>query len=191
MRERRSSDWVVDLAGRHGIEAQVEHALIAHSELSLLRSSTASYDRLDFQLLGPGERLIELEVKAKHQPLSEGWCRLRADVPPPDLFVLDELAVRKIGDAGRYGFLLVRDIPMARWCLWSAGDLVVASRARHTRVLKRSSATRSKGKLVFNLAESGCDTQSLPEALDAVCAMTAQMESWWSAIDPWPRKGVQ
>ena len=27
MRERNSSDWVIDLNGRHGIESQVEHAL--------------------------------------------------------------------------------------------------------------------------------------------------------------------
>ena len=95
----------------------------------MLRASTTSFDRLDFQLLAPGERLVEIEVKAKIQPLSEGWRALRHDVAPADLFVLDELALRKIVDAGRYAFLLVRDIPRARWafgrraiCSWPAAS---------------------------------------------------------------------
>src|SRR3954451_16200921 len=153
MRERRSSDWVIDLQGRHGIEAQVEAALERHPRMRLLRTSTASYDRLDFQLLGPAEHLVELEVKAKHQPLSAGWRRLRPDVNPADLFVLDELALRKIVDAGRYAFLLVRDVPQARWVLWTVGDLLVASRARHAREIDRGSGSRLKGKLLFDLSE--------------------------------------
>ena len=100
MRERRSSDWVIDLNGRHGIESQVEHALVSHDRLALLRTSTQSFDRLDFQILAPGERLVELEVKAKHQPLSSGWRQLRPDVDPANLFVLDELALRKILERG-------------------------------------------------------------------------------------------
>src|SRR4051812_13982307 len=155
MRERRTSDWVFDLNGRHGIEAQVEHELSQHPALSLLRASTSSYDCLDFQLLGPAETLIQLELKAKRQPLSAGWRSLRPDVEPADLFVLDELALRKIVDAGRYAFLLVRDVPQARWVLWTVGDLLVASRARHAREIDRGSGSRLKGKLLFDLSEGG------------------------------------
>jgi hypothetical protein len=190
MRERRSSDWVIDLQGRHGIEAQVEAALEAHPVLTLLRSSTASFDRLDFQLLGPGERLVELEVKAKHQPLSGGWRDLRSDVAPADLFVLDELALRKIVDAGRYAFLLVRDIPLARWVLWSAGDLLVASRVRHTRRIEKGATPMSKGKLVFDLSEGGFTSTHLGEALDAVSDTVTRVEALWSDISPWPAVGA-
>lgn len=186
MRERRSSDWVVDLNGRHGIEAQVENAITAHRTLSLLRSSTTAFDRLDFQLLGPGERLVELEVKAKMQPLSQGWRDLRPDVDPGDLFVLDELALRKIVDAGRYGFLLVRDIPRARWHLWSNGDLVVASRTRHTRVINKGPTPRMKGKLLFDLSEAGFTSVELSPALDALAAMVTRLESLWADVAPWP-----
>ena len=129
MRERQSSDWVIDLNGRHGIEAQVEHALSIHPTLTLLKASTTSFDRLDFQVLSAGEQLVQVELKAKRQPLSKGWRDLRPEVRPEDLFVLDELALRKIVDAGRYAFLLVRDVPTARWVLWTVGDLLVASRA--------------------------------------------------------------
>ena len=186
MRERRSSDWVVDLNGRHGIEAQVQHAVEQHPELFLLKTSTNAFDRLDFQLRGPGERLVELEVKAKLQPLSAGWRALRPDVDPSDLFVLDELALRKIVDAGRYAFLLVRDIPRARWLLWSAGDLVVASRVRHVRQIEKGQSPMMKGKLVLDLSEAGFACRALPEALDSLSATVTQLEAWWAAIDPWP-----
>src|SRR5579884_405550 len=115
MRERRPADWATDLSGRHDLERCVEQALAGHPRLELLRTSTAAFDRLDFQLLGPGGRLVQVELKAKLQPLSEGWRRLRPDIDAADVFVLDELAVRKIVDAGRYAFLIVRDRPADRW----------------------------------------------------------------------------
>lgn len=186
MRERRSSDWVIDLNGRHGIEAQVEHALVAHRSLTLLRASTNAFDRLDFQVLSAAEQLVQLELKAKRQPLSAGWRQLRPEVAPQDLFVLDELALRKIVDAGRYAFLLVRDIPQARWLLWTVGDLLVASRSRHARSLDRGSGTHVKGKLLFDLSEAGFATSDLGEALDAVCRTTGRLDAWWSDIAPWP-----
>jgi hypothetical protein len=187
MRERRSSDWVVDLAGRHGVEAQVERAIVGHPALALLRSSLNAFDRLDFQLLAPAERLVELEVKTKHQPLSDGWRQLRPEVDPADLFVLDELALRKIVDAGRYAFCLVRDVPRAQWHLWSAGDLLVASRARHTRRIQRGTVAMCKGKLLFDLSEAGATTTSLEAALDRLVETVQSLEAWWSDVSPWPR----
>lgn len=190
MRERVASDWVTDLRGRHGIEAEVEHVLVAHPQLRLLRTSTQSFDRLDFQLLGPGERLVELEVKAKVQPLSAGWRALRPDVDPARLFVLDELALRKIIDAGRYAFLLVHDIPRGRWLLWSVGDLLVASRVRHTRRLEKSALATHKGKLVFDLEEAGYSTRALREAIDTMASIVASLEAWWADVAPWPAVGA-
>src|SRR4051794_8434894 len=108
MRERRPSDWRVDLARRHPLESRVETALDDHPALTRLGSRTASLDRLDFAVLGPGERLCELELKAKHQPY-RSWADLRPGVAERDLFILDELALRKVIDAGRYAFLLVND----------------------------------------------------------------------------------
>jgi hypothetical protein len=187
MRDRRPSDWAVDLSGRHEIEALVGEALRVHCALGLVHNSTNSFDRLDYQVLC-ADQLIELEVKAKHQPLSLGWQRLRPDVRPVDLFVLDELAMRKIVDVGRYAFLLVRDVPGNRWCLWSAGDLVVASRVRHTRRLDTGSQ-RSKGKLLFDLSEAGHVTTSLADALDSLFATASHVELWWRDIAPWPALG--
>ena len=191
MRERRSSDWIVDLNGRHALEAHVARRLAVHPRLSLLTNSTSTFDRLDYQLLGPGERLIELELKAKHQPLSEGWRQLRPEVDAPDLFVMDELAVRKIVDAGRYAFLLIRDIPRDLWHLFSAGDLVVASRVRHTRRLEKSQVPTYKGKLVFNLREAGYCSRELDVALEAIASTASEIEARWTDISPWTSVAVQ
>ena len=190
MRERQSSDWVIDLNGRHGIEAQVEHALSIHPTLTLLKASTTSFDRLDFQVLSAGEQLVQVELKAKRQPLSKGWRDLRPEVRPEDLFVLDELALRKIVDAGRYAFLLVRDIPQARWVLWSVGSLLVASRARHARALDRGAGTRLKGKLLFDLSEAGFATTDLRAALDEVERTARLVDARWTDIAPWPTLGA-
>lgn len=189
MRERRSGDWVVDLEGRHAIESEVERAIRRASCLRLLRSSTTSFDRLDFQLVGPGEHLLELEVKAKHQPLSAAWRALRPDVDPADLFVLDELALRKIVDAGRYAFLLVRDLPRSRWVLWSAGDLHVATRVRHARPLARdaSGPSRTKGKLLFDLTEVGIAVDHVDDAIDALATLASRLDAMWADIAPWPQ----
>ena len=121
MRDRVTSDWVTDLAIRHALEAQVRAALSCHRGLRMATSSTETFNRLDFQLHGPSGQPLEVELKAKLQPLSASWTRLRAEIDPTDLFVLDELALRKIMDAGRLGFLLVRDAPSQRWALWSTG----------------------------------------------------------------------
>lgn len=189
MRERRSSDWVVDLNGRHDVEARVEQALEEHPQLQLLRTSTSAFDRLDFQLLGPGDRLVEVEVKAKHQPLSAGWRAIRPDVDPSNLFVLDELALRKILDAGRYTFLLVQDMPRSRWVLWSAGDLVVATRVRCSRRLEKGPVPRMKGKLLFDLTEAGFSCPDLPATLDALAETVTRLDGWWADISPWPAAG--
>jgi hypothetical protein len=187
MRERRPSDWVVDLDRRHDSENAVERGIKYHQAFELVSDSTRSFSRLDFQLLGPEDRLIELEVKAKLQPLSTGWQELRPQVEPNNLFVLDELALRKIMDAGRYAFLLVRDVPGARWVLWSSGDLLVASRVRHARRLERSHVSRMKGKLLFDLSEGGAESPSLKEALDRLAEMAPHVDEWWTDIAPWPR----
>lgn len=188
MRERRPSDWIVDLTDRHGLEGQVRDALDVHQSFALLQSSTNSFNKLDYQLVGPGGRLCELELKAKRQPLSPGWRRLRPDVDPADLFVLDELALRKIVDAGRYAFLLVRDLPQDRWCLWSAGHLIVASRVRHGRQLTTTTVSTVKGKLVFDLSEA--DTfKVLSTALDTAAATVRSLETRWTDIAPWPQGG--
>jgi hypothetical protein len=139
--------------------------------------------------LSHSERFVELELKAKNQQLSQGWQQLRPEVREADLFVIDELALRKITDAGRFAFLLVWDAPSRRWALWSSGDLLVASRRRHTRSLD-TPAGKTKGKLLFDISEAGCIARDLEGALDALVVMADHLDRWWQDIAPWPSSGA-
>ena len=190
MRDRLPGDWTFDLANRRALEARVEAALRCHPGLDLTSSSTHSFDQLDFQLVGPGERAVQLELKAKLQPLSRGWRQLRPDVEPDDLFVLAELSLRKVVDVGRLGCLLVRDEPLKRWVLWSAGDLLVASRVRTTRTLRKSAIPVEKGKLLLDLSEAALRCTRLVDALDALVDIIGQIDRWWTAVEPWPRSRI-
>ncbi|MGH9151607.1 MAG: hypothetical protein ACRD03_04175, partial [Acidimicrobiales bacterium] len=174
----------VDLAERHPLEAEVAAALDAHPVLVRLSTWTASCDRLDYQLLGPGERLCELELKAKRRPY-QGWSALRPDVLPVDLFILDELALRRIVDAGRYGFLLVRDMPGGRWALWSTAELVLATKVRAGRRLA-TGVDRTKGKLLMDLASAAAVTDTLAGALSELAALVGVIDRRWGDIAPWP-----
>lgn len=183
MRERRASDWKVDLAQRHPLEAQVARALDDHPGLVRLSSSTASVDRLDYQLLGPGERLCELELKTKRQPY-RGWAHLRPELGELDVFILDELALRRVVDAGRYAFLLVRDTPGRRWALWSTAELVLATKVRVSRQLATSGT--SKGKLLIDLTGAAAVVPTLPAALDALGELVRLIDRQWSDVAAWP-----
>ncbi len=184
MRERRPGDWRVDLAERHPLEAEVAAAIDAHPALVRLGTSTASRERLDYQLLGPGERLCELELKAKRRPY-QGWSALRPEIEPADLFILDELALRRIVDAGRYGFLLVCDMPGRRWALWSTAELVLATKVRAGRRLATGTAP-TKGKLLMDLSSAASLTDTLAGALFALATLVGVIDRRWADIAPWP-----
>lgn len=68
MREPRPADWATDLDGRHALEVRMASALSRRPQLSLLKKATTSLDHLDYAVAGPGDRLGQVELKAKHQP---------------------------------------------------------------------------------------------------------------------------
>jgi len=184
MRERRPGDWVTDLAGRHRLEDDMARALAAHPDLVLARRATQAFDALDFTVLGPGERLAQVELKAKHQPY-RGWAQLRPGVLERDVFVLDELALRKIVEAGRYAYLVVADLPSARWCVWSTVDLVLASKVRTVRTLA-TGTNRLKAKVLLDFAEAAAVVGSATDAADIVARALGDCDRHWGAIEPWP-----
>ena len=81
MRERRPQDWVTDLAGRHSLEQRMALALAGHPDCVLLKRATSSLDELDYAIAGPGDRLGQGGLKAKHQPY-RGWGHLRPELAP-------------------------------------------------------------------------------------------------------------
>jgi hypothetical protein len=184
VRDRRPADWVADLAGRHTLERRMATALAAADDLVLLKRATSSLNELDYAIAGPGDRLGHVELKAKHQPY-RGWGHLRPDLPEAHLFILDELALRKIVDAGRYAYLVVADVPQARWCVWSTLDLVLATKTRTTRTLATGSRQR-KGKLLLDLREAATQVPDEHAAATVVAGMLASCDHHWQAIEPWP-----
>ena len=184
MRDRRPGDWVTDLAGRHRLEDDMAQALASHPELILARRATHALDALDFTVLGPGERLAQVELKAKHQPY-RGWAQLWPELAERDLFILDELALRKIVDAGRYAHLVVADLPTGRWCVWSTADLVLASKVRTVRALA-TGAGRLKAKVLVDFGEAAVIVDSPAAAAVVVADSLGQCDRLWGAIEPWP-----
>ena len=184
MRERRPGDWRTDLVGRHALEAEVARALDDHPLLSLEQRRTDSVSALDYLVRAPGGRRVEVELKAKLQRYV-GWDAYRRDVAEADLFILDELALRHIVDAGRYAFLVVRDAPSDRWCVWNTGDLVLTSKTRVARRLATGRG-RVKGKVLVSMTEQSVVVRTLADAVDAVAADVMQLDRRWNDIAPWP-----
>jgi hypothetical protein len=184
MRERRPGDWRIDLARRHPLEDLVEESIDQHPALQRLSSSTNSLDRLDFQVLAPGERLCEIELKAKHQPY-HAWGHLRPDTAERDLFILDELALRKLVDAGRYAFLLVHDQPQQRWLVWSTMELVLASKVRVNRRLA-TGVDRLKAKILLDVNETPYHESDPMAALSTVASYVRVIDRHWTSIGAWP-----
>ena len=184
MRDRRPADWVTDLAGRHRLEDEMARALATHTELVLARRATHSLDALDFTVLGPGERLAQVELKAKHQTY-RGWTQLRPELAEADLFILDELALRKIVDVGRYAYLVVADLPTGRWCVWSTADLVLATKVRTVRGLA-TGAGRLKAKVLIDFREAAAVVDSPTAAAGVVASSLGHCDRLWAAIEPWP-----
>jgi hypothetical protein len=183
MRERRPSDWRIDLDERHPLERGLKRALEVHPSFVLLEVCTAATHRLDFQVRGPGERLVEIELKAKRQPY-QGWAKIRPDVPEPELFILDELAFRRLIDSGRYGVLLVRDRPRDRWFAWTVGDLLVVSKMRANRRLAVA-GNPIKAKLLIDLREAPILDKTVNGVLDQIASTISTIDARWIDIAPW------
>lgn len=183
MRPRYAQDWVVDLSGRHTLEEAVAAAISAHPNLGLLEVRTDSTD-LDFVISSGPVQVAELELKAKWRRY-QGWGRYLPDVANDDLFILDEVCLRHLLDAGRHTHLLVRDHPMRRWVLFGLAELLFAPKARAVRQLQGNSQ-RSKGKVLIDLSDGIQCGDSLPHALNTLERRLLQVQRSWDRIEPWP-----
>lgn len=94
-------------------------------------------DRLDFWVPG-----FYVEVKEKKQRLTPRW-HLLPGVPERDLFVMDELTVRRALRHFPEAYFLIRDVPENRLFIASITDFVVVERVRRNR--------GGKGKWIVNL----------------------------------------
>lgn len=183
MRDRQPQDWVTDLTGRHTLEHQVEHALRAAPCLKLVHVATDSLTELDYVTIGPGLRVAPIELKAKLQPY-RGWNTCAPRLDPHNVFLLDELALRKIVEAGRYAFLLVWDAPVGRWAVWSSLDLILATKVRVARPVGRHGV--AKAKVILDLDEAAHTCTDLTAVIDAITEDLETCDAQWNSIGPWP-----
>jgi hypothetical protein len=84
---------------------------------------------------------------------------MRPDLAEVDLFILDELALRKNVDAGRYAYLVVADLPGQRWCVWSTADLVLATKTSYSHLC--GSSVPSPASIALRSSSQGSRWSSL------------------------------
>lgn len=98
---------------------------------------TGEVDRLDFWIPE-----LYVEVKEKNQKLTSRW-QLLPGVPEPNLFVIDELSVRRAARHGYSAYFVMRDRPQDRLFLARVDEIWAAERVRRNR--------EGKGKWILDL----------------------------------------
>ncbi|MCP4957704.1 MAG: hypothetical protein GY925_00390 [Actinomycetia bacterium] len=184
MRDRRPSDWIADLTGRHELEQQVAGEFEANPAVRLLETNTNRYDRLDYSVATTSVTAAGVELKAKWQPY-RGWGHHRPDVDQADLFILDELALRRIVTDGTNSHLLIYDHPMRRWVIFGVADLILAPKARIARQLQGRRPT-TKGKVLIDLRDGLQAGQDLPTVITRLGAAINDTDRRWPQVEPWP-----
>lgn len=123
---------------------------------------TSSYDQLDFTINDKvGQPVFHLDVKEKRQKYNlTNWPKF---APESDLFVLDDLAVRKCLAYAPESGILVRDNIRERYFFFSVIDLALMPRKRVNRPINKNQPD-IKGKWLVNL-RNGKEAKSLTEAV--------------------------
>jgi len=130
--------------------------------------NTLATDRLDWYVPG-----YLVEAKSKRQKLTARW-HLLPGVPEEDLFIIDELSVRRAMKHGYEVFFALQDLPGNRLFFVALHELIGLTRVR----VNRNTGGGLKGKWIINLAECR-QIQSLDEIPDLACKIL--VETPWKA----------
>lgn len=176
---RQPAHWQTDTTNRHSFEKKVRRGLEADGEFVLL-DSTDSFDEVDFELGCRGRRLF-LEVKEKKQKYREAWVEAAGTpLAESDLFILDELAARKIVLRAPRAYLITHDLPNERFSVFGALELITIPKARVNRSIDGGVAT-FKGKWLIDLRH-GQSFDNLEESLAFLKRRSAGEEDYWGAL---------
>jgi ATP-dependent Lhr-like helicase len=156
-RSREPADWERDVAAARPTESRVHAALEAHPLISHISNYTEEFDVPDFEFRLDG-REVRLEVKAKTQPYSVDYAELWPEIPPSDLFVLDETSYRRLLWGDGMGFVLVEDQPRRQWHAFGPWELCLGPRRRFQRQGNRGAGPFLKGKLLLDLRTAAATT---------------------------------
>lgn len=145
---------MTSLSVEQEVKRYLERAAIRYTD------NTTSFKKPDFTLWLQPETPFFLEVKEKRQAYNpNNWPHF---APEADLFILDDLTVRKcVGYAPRAG-VLVRNNLQAGYYFFSVIDLALMPRLRVNRPINRN-APELKGKWLINL-QNGFAAVTLAQA---------------------------
>lgn len=174
---RQPVHWETDTAGRHTFERRVRRALASDGEFELL-DSTDSFDEIDFELGCRGRRLF-LEVKQKRQRYREAWVAA-AGIREEDLFILDELAARKLVLRAPRAYLLVNDLVREDHFVLGALELITMPKSRVNRSIDAGVAT-FKGKWLIDLRNPE-KVADLTEAFKYIKRRSSSEDDYWKAL---------
>lgn len=153
------------------LEQEVKHFLTT-KEVDF-QDNSSSYRQLDFVILSKDEPFFYLEVKEKQRRYNmKNWPPFAREA---DLFILDDLTVRKcLAHAPRSG-ILVRDSVTRLYIFFSVMDLALMPKMRVNRDIHRTRAD-VKGKWLVNL-QNGVRAGNIEEAFTTIRAYLEQIDT--------------
>lgn len=129
---------------------------------------TTSLKKLDFNFGDPkAKTFFCFDVKEKRQRYTkQHWQQL--EIPEPHLFILDDLAARKILVFAPNSGLVIRDNVQQKYYFYSVVDLFLMPKIRVNRVIKKQVEAR-KGKWLIDLrnGRAGDNLSRIFEAIDS------------------------
>ena len=182
-RARRQEDWGRDLAGARAVEAFVAEELRRDPSLQAVEDHTASYVELDFSFRYRG-MAVTLDVKEKRQRYSRGVQELWPGRREPDLFIVDETVYRRVVWQGGGGYLVIHDVPGARWIVLGPWELTLGHRVRYGRWGERGGKPFLKGKLLVDLSSALHGGAAF--STDLVKRAIEGSRAWRDRVEPYP-----
>lgn len=140
-------------------EQLVANALRSHPMISRFLDLTEELD-IDFEFVFE-RHLVRMDLKEKHSHLSGDYRDAWPEVPPADLFLVDEVSWRKLLWREGMGYLLIHDGPGGRWCVFGPWELALGQRRRLERLGDRGNGPFRKGKLLIDLRSAARTTRDL------------------------------
>lgn len=159
-RARRSPDWELDLDRGREDEGEFRRALQSFG-IALVQDSTSAFNAMDF-LVNVRGRPRWIDVKGKWSDYSHEIRALWPEVPPAELFVIDETAFRRVVWLGSAGYMAVHDHRARRWVFLGPWELTLSESRRYQR-RGHLHAAFLKGKLLLDLRCSAWQSAKTPD----------------------------
>ena len=139
-----------------------------------------SFTQLDFGFGNLFEnRYFAFDAKEKQRPYrASNWP---TDIPEEHLFIIDDLAARKVLLHAPNAGLIVRDTPQSRYLFFSVVDLYLMPKARVNRPIRRNQPAQ-KGKWLIDL-RNGQACPDLPQTFAAMAHYLDQRQAIFHEIN--------